>query len=663
MNFFIKERAKEIDIEDIFLDKLAQQTERSHFVSSKKLEVPLAKKGFFSLFIFGFAIFIFLASSTFYLQAQGKAKYESLAQQNKFINFNLAAERGLIYDRNLTPLVKNESTFALWLKKSELSETDLNDILAQVAPVINKPIYFLSELIERNTQDYFLIEENLNHQQLVLLSALESEIPGFKIQKSILRHYEELRSLSHILGYLGKISQDEIEFLEKNNYEFSDLIGKEGVERSYETVLRENKGIVKVGRTAQGKIISQQVIQYPNSGQSLVLSIDAKLQKKSEQALVSVLQESGSVKGAVIILDSSNGEILAMVSWPAFDNNQFAGGISEMAFKKLNEDKNKPQLNRVIAGLYPTGSAIKPIIAAAGLEEGIITEQTSLYCPFKFCVPHQDNQTADCYFDNAYHGTSDVKRAIAESINPFFYFIGGGYTAPPSSSPYFDARLPKKFEGLGILKLAQYLEFFGFGQESKVDLPGEMPGRAPTPEWKEEYFTTPLTQKWYLGDTYNLSIGQGYFLTTPLQLAVAYVPIANKGKIFQPKITKEILLTDGQKKEISPILIKENFISTSTLRIVRQGMRQTVTSPAGSAYSLSDLSVSVAAKTGTAQIYPKKEIYHNWLVAFAPYNESNQNDNKKPPIVLVVLIEEVPGLQKAAQKVGREILQWYFTQP
>jgi len=662
MNLFIKKGVREIEVEDIFLDKLAQRREREHFVSNKKIEVPLDKNGFFSLLVFGFLVFGALAGFTFYLQAEGKDKYNSLAQQNKFINSNLTAERGIIYDCNLIPLVENEASFNLWVKKSDLPQEGIDDILAQIAPIINKSVASLKEQIDQSSQNDLLVEKNLNHQQLVLLSTLESETPGFKIEKSILRRYQATRGLSHILGYLGKISQNEVESLEKNNYEFSDSVGKEGVEKSYEDILKEKKGIVKLERTAQGKIISQQIVQYPSSGQGLILAIDSKLQKKSEEALKAILQKSGAQKGAVVILDSSNGEILTSVSWPSFDNNLFAQGISQADFKRLIEDKNKPLLNRVIAGLYPSGSTIKPTMAVAALEEGIVSETTSLYCPVKLCVKHQFDDGADCYPDNAYHGTTDIKKAIAESVNPFFFMVGGGYTAPSVSSIYYDPRLPKKFEGLGALKIAEYLTKFGFGQKTNVDLSGEAEGRVPTPEWKEKYFKTALLQKWYLGDTYNLSIGQGNFLTTPLQLAAALLPIANNGKMFQPKLGKEILLTSGEKQEIPPVLIKENFISDTTLRIVRQGMRQTVTSGAGSAHYLNDLPIPVAAKTGTAQIYPNKEIYHNWISVFSPYGQSSIA-NKKPPIVMVVLIEEVPGQQRTAQDVAKSILQWYYGVP
>ena len=652
MPLYIKRKVKEVGIEDIFLDKLAQKREQEHFVSSKKLEVPLDKNGFFSLLVFGFLIFGFLAGFTFYLQAQGKEKYNSLSQQNKFTNFNLSAERGIIYDRNLLPLVKNESTFELWVKKSELPKENYNQAIIAISSIIQKPAEFIRNLIDSAIQDDFLIAGDLNHEQLVLLTAEQAEFPGFIIKKNILRQYQGPLSMGHILGYLGKISQGEVAVLQSNNYEFADYIGKEGLEKYYENILKEKKGIVKFARTAQGKIISQEVVQYPASGQSLVLSIDAKLQKKSEQALTLALAENGLKKGVVVILDPRNGEMLTSVSWPSFDNNLFANGISIEDFQRLNDDKNNPQLNRVIAGLYPSGSAIKPVMATAALEEGIVNEKTILYCPPKLCAPHQYDQGADCYPDNAYHGYTDVKRAIAESVNPFFYMIGGGYTAPKPSNEYYDPKLPKKFEGLGIMKIAQYLNLFGFGQTANIDLPGEASGRVPAPEWKEAYFKTPATQKWYLGDTYNLSIGQGYFLTTPLQLAQAIMAIANSGKLYQPKIAKEILLDNNQKQAIPPILIRENFVASSTLKIVRTGMRQTVTSPAGSAHSLNVLPIAVSAKTGTAQIYPNKKIYLNWIAVYAP------SDN--PEMVMVVLIEEVVGLKSTAQRVAREILDWQF---
>ena len=653
---------KEVEIEDVFLDRLAQKREKENLISSKRLETPLDKKAFFGLLVAGFFIFCLLTGFTFYLQIQGKEKYESLAQQNRFVNSNIAATRGVIYDRNKIPLVENESSFDLWLKKSALPGDREEYIIGEVALSLKKSPDIIKEQIRSANQDDILIEKNLNHEQLVLLSVKEQEITGFRSRKNIVRHYQEPQSLSHILGYLGKISPDDLTSLDLADYNLQDYIGKSGVEKTYEKILKENKGLVNIQRTAQGKIVSQEIVEYPSSGNSLVLSLDLALQKKAEQILSSMIKESGSKKeaGVVIIMDYSNGEIMAMVSLPTFDNNLFSGGISQDDFQKILEKKNNPQFNRSIAGLYPTGSTAKPFVGLGALEEGLISEQTTIYCPENLCVAHQFDDKADCYPDWKYHGPANITRAIAESVNPFFYIIGGGYTAPKRASSFYNERLPKKFEGLGALRIAQYLSLFGFGKETGIDLPSELAGRVPTPEWKQNYFKTPASQKWYLGDSYNLSIGQGYFLATPLQVAQAFGAIANNGKMFRPKLGKEIITPDGKTQEIPSVLIKESFVSSSSLAIMRAAMKETVVSPVGSAHILNSLPVSVAAKTGTAQIYPNKDIFHNWVAAFTPFAQAEIKNEKNRPLVIVVLIEEVPGLSRIAVRAAYDILEWYY---
>jgi len=647
-------RSQEINIEDIFLDKLAKSDATHAAVSERKLEVPLKRVNFFCLLLFGIFVFGVLATVTFRLQVYGKEEYSAMAEQNKYINFNLTSERGVIYDRNNNQLVYNEASFDLWLTKSELPE-DNDGILREISFMIDKPLQELAEEIATSTGSIILIKKDLNHRALILLETKKDELPGFRVKKRILRHYQELASLGHILGYLGKMTTEEFTKLAEKGYEFGDSIGKDGVERMYEQTLKEKKGQVQVERTAKGTVLSQQVVEYPKSGNSLVLALDLDLQKKVEAVLQNTLKDTGSKKGAVVVLDPNNGEVLSSVSLPGFDNNLFSGGISFEDFKALNENPNNPQLNRVTSGYYPAGSTIKPFIALGALSEGLITENTSIYAPLELCIPHLYTQEGECFRDHSYHGWTDVKRAIAESVNPFFYIIGGGYTRPPYSSEFYDDRLPKSFEGLGVRRIKTYLDLFGFGETTNIDLPSEVKGRVPTPEWKENYFSTAESQKWYLGDTYNLSIGQGYLLSTPLQLAIGISAIANDGKLVEPRIVKEIVNPQtGEKEEISGQHFKEVEADKEILGIIRRGMRQTVSSGAGSARRLNDLSVNVAAKTGTAQIYPRKEIYHNWIAAFAPY--------ENPEVVIVVLIEEVEGLQVAAQSTAKEILKYYFNE-
>jgi len=655
----IRRYGREIEIEDIFLDKLAKSKEQDTDIANIKLEVPLKRANFLVLMILILAIFLFFISFVFYFQIFQNNNYKIQAEKNNSLITHFSAERGIIYDRTMKQLVKNEANFDLYLNVENLSNSTTVEIaLESLHGLINltdpTPPIGAEGWGRSTTSQQILVKENLSQMDLVLLETKKTQMPFLEIKKHTVRHYTADACLGHILGYLGKISQNEYASLEES-YDFSDYIGRAGVEKQYESVLREKKGAIQIDRNALGNELSQKVISQPSSGDHLVLSLDLALQQKSLSALSQALANIGSSKGVVIALNPQNGEVLAFVSMPCFDNNLFAFGITQSDLDKLNANKSNPLLDRAISGLYPTGSSIKPFMASAGLEEGIITPNTSLYCPATLCVENQYQKgTANCYPDNKFHGWTNIKRAIAESVNPFFYMVGGGYQSPGPGSKFYVPEMPKNFVGLGIARVKEYLNLFGFGEKTGIDLPSEQEGRVPDPAWKQEYFKTALEQKWYLGDTYNLSIGQGYLLATPLQLAVGYAAIANNGKLIQPHFAKSFLNSQtNQAVDFAPKTTRENFISTSTLEIVRQGMRQTVTSPAGNAFSLNSLPVAVAAKTGTAQSYGKAEIYNNWIGAFAPYD--------KPEIVLVVMIEEVPGLRGSAQQTAKSILNWYFS--
>ncbi len=631
----IKRYGKEIEVEDIFWDTLAKSREKETDITNIKLEVPLKRANFFVLMVLVSALFLFLTSFIFYFQIFENSNYKTQAQNNNSLIAHFSAERGIIYDRNMTQLVKNEATFDLYLNAENLpSSTTIETALNNLAGLID--IGFVA-----TTSKQILVKENLSQMDLVLLETKKNQMPFLEIKKHTVRHYEANACLGHILGYLGK--------------DFSDYIGKAGVEKTYENILKEKKGVIQIERDALGNELSQKIISQPSSGDHLVLSLDLSLQQKALAALSQALADINGSKGVVIALNPQNGDVLAFVSMPCFDNNLFSVGITQSDLDKLNANKSNPLLDRAISGLYPTGSSIKPFMAVAGLEEKIITPITSLYCPASLCVENQYQKgTANCYPDNKFHGWTNVKRAIAESVNPFFYMVGGGYQSPGPNSKFYVSEMPNNFTGLGIARVKKYLNLFGFGEKTGNDLPSEQEGRVPDPAWKQNYFKTALEQKWYLGDTYNLSIGQGYLLATPLQLAVGYASIANGGKLIHPHLAKSFLSsTSSIATDFIPETTRENFISTSTLEVVRAGMRQTVTSPAGNAFSLNTLPVAVAAKTGTAQSYGKAEIYNNWIGVFAPY--------ENPQIVLVVMIEEVPGLRGSAQQTAKSILNWYFS--
>ncbi len=648
----IRRYGKEIDIEEIFLDKLAKTREEDAYTTSIKLEVPLKRVNFMFLMALVFLVFLLFFGFVFYFQIIKNKEYSDQAQKNNSLVAHFSAQRGIIYDRNMKQLVKNEATFDLYLNIDQLPASTTPEVaLETLYELLNwKPVEGSTDLSLKN----ILVKEGLSQMDLVLLETKKNQMPFLETKKHIVRHYETDACLGHVLGYLGKISQDEYISLE-DSYDFSDYIGRAGIEKVYESILKEKKGAIQIDRDALGNELSQKIISQPSSGDHLVLSLDLGLQQKAVTVLSQALADIRGSKGVVIALDPQNGEVLAFVSMPCFDNNLFAFGITQDDLNKLNENKSNPLLNRATSGLYPTGSTIKPFMASAGLEEGIITPKTTLYCPATLCVESQFIKgEATCFPDNKYHGWTNVKRAIAESVNPFFYMIGGGYQSPGQNSKFYVSEMPKNFIGLGILRVKEYLNLFGFGEKTGIDLPSEQEGRVPDPAWKQDYFKTALEQKWYLGDTYNLSIGQGYLLATPLQLANGYAAIANGGKLIQPHLAKSFLSsTSTLATDFVPKITRENFISISTLEVVRSGMRQTVTSPAGNAFSLNSLPVAVAAKTGTAQSYGKAEIYNNWIGAFAPYD--------KPEIVLIVMIEEVPGLRGSAQQTAKSILNWYFS--
>jgi penicillin-binding protein 2 len=359
----------------------------------------------------------------------------------------------------------------------------------------------------------------------------------------------------------------------------------------------------------------------------LVLSVDYDLQKKSEEILTAEMDRLKLKKGAVIVMDPNNGEIISLVSLPAYNNNLFSGGIKTEEYEKLIKDANQPLFDRAIAGEYPSGSTVKMVVAAAALQEKVISEKTSVFSSGGLRV-------GIWFFPDwkaGGHGWTDVRKALADSVNTFFYYIGGGY---------------ESFTGLGIDRLVKYFRLFGLGDKTGIDLPNEAMGFVPSKEWKEKV----RDEKWYIGDTYHLAIGQGDLLVTPLQIARWTAFFANSGKIVSPHLVKKILDENGNSAEEIIPEVKQGIIDPYNVEVVRQGMRRAVT--AGSAKRMQDLPVETAAKTGTAQWSTVKDP-HAWFTAFAPY--------KDPEIVVTVLVEEGKEGSQVALTVAHEIVKYYFS--
>ena len=619
----------EIEPEEVLLDKLAKKKEEEIGIFEKKLEVPIFKTTLFRFFLLLLSILAILYLRTFQLQILQAEEFQIKSNTNKFLISKIKAERGVIYDQNFKQLVFNKLSFDLVLSKNELpkEEKEREKVLKEVSSILKIDSGKLKEKI--NSQDEkIIISENLDHQTLIVLETKIEELPGFEIEKRIQREYLDGETISHLIGYLGKV----------------DFEGKEGIEKSYNQVLKENPGKILIERDARGKILSQEIVDLPKPGKSLVLWLDFDLQKKIKEEMEKKIKEVGAKGGAAVALDPKTGGVLSLVSLPSFDNNLFSRGISQEEWEKLEKDQRKPLLNRATSGQYLLGSTVKPFIALAALEEKIISQNTKINCQGGIEIPHRYNPDIIYRFgDWAVHGWTDVKKAIAESCNVFFYTIGGGYQGK---------------EGLGPSKIKKFLELFGFGKlvSSDFPIPSFAQGLVGDPEWKKKNFG----ENWWDGDTYNLSIGQGYILSTPLQVARAFAAIANGGKLLKPKFVKEIV--DEEKNVIEVIqseVESEIPIDPKNLQIVKEGMRWAVTgqnSPYASAIALNDLPVAVAAKTGTAQVSRKdcRDCYNIWISVFAPYED--------PKIVLTIVLEDVKGrLSQVVVPVAKEILSWYFT--
>ncbi|MCD6094678.1 hypothetical protein J7J39_02115 [bacterium] len=446
------------------------------------------------------------------------------------------------------------------------------------------------------------------------------------------RVYLDSKYFSHILGYLNEVSPEEIK--EDSYYQSGDRIGREGIEREYEKFLRGKKGRRERVVNAKGKILSDEVKNEPVQGNNLILNINAALQKK----LYDTIKEKVPDKNAVgIAINPQNGKVLALVSIPSYDNNL----ISEKYNEYINDPRN-PLLNRAIAGRYPSGSVIKPLIGAAALQENIITPQTKVNCQGRILIPNPYGGPFTIKRDWKVHHVTDLKKAIAESCNVYFFIVGGG--------GYKDIN-GKQIEGLGIERIKKYLDLFYIEKKLDIDLPGETVGFVPTKQWFDKVQKKKAHRNWSIADVYDVSIGQGFFLTTPFHLAVALASIANGGKIYQPQIVDKITDSTGKIiKDLQVKVLRENFIKKENIESIKEGMRECVISPSGSCRQLQTLPVSSGGKTGTAEASGEP---HAWFVAFAPY--------ENPEILILIFVENGGGGARVAEPIAKEVLEWYFT--
>ncbi len=586
-------------------------------------------------FVVFFVIIILLSGRLFYLQIIRGGYYKSISEGNRIRTEELKANRGLIYDRNKVLLVENVPEFYLMGTKAELP-TDAADVARlsmRVGEVFGTSTQAVFDKLADKDAPYSyqpqVLAENVSERQAVIFETGPEYWQGLRLRSRGQRHYLGDLSLSHTLGYLAKISEAEWKKNEDKGYALDDYVGRTGLELQYEDILKGAKGKreAEVNSSGQEKDL---IMEEPAVlGESLVLSIDEKLQEQAAAALAEGIKKAKAQKGALVAINPQNGEVLALVSYPFFDNNDFVSGISGEKYKELTDNLAQPLFFRSLSGTYPPGSTIKPLMALAGLEDGIITKNTTV------------NSVGGIWVDKWFfpdwkaggHGYTDVRKAIADSVNTFFYYVGGGF---------------EDFKGLGLDKIRKYLIGWGLTRETGIDLPSEAKGFLPTEAWKE----TSKGEQWYIGDTYHLSIGQGDALVTPLQVANYTAMIANDGVLYKPNLLRATIdPKTGQENYTKKEVLESLKIVPENLQTVQEGMRQTVT--AGSARSLSNLPFKVAGKTGTAQA-GGDAANHAWFTCYAPYEAAE--------IAVTVLIENGGGGDVAAVPVARKVLEAWWAE-
>jgi len=620
-HFISRKSNNAAELEEIFVEPTQEET--------NKVEHLIDKKNIKATKIIFFVVLFLLFLQAAYLQIIKGDYYAKKSERNYTRITAVKSPRGIIYDRNQNQIVFNVPVFDLviipydFFKESDKISKKISDLSEAIG--INKNDFDEKiEEINPLSDQPFLILGNIDKEDALIIEEKIKNIDGAELEKSSVRNYVDGNYFSNIIGYNGRINEDELE--KHPDYLLNDIIGKNGLELVYEKQLRGKYGKQEIEVDSFGrkiKIIEQEDCEL---GNNLVLNIDAGLQRKIYDELSEIVEKLETKNGAVAVaINPKNGAVLALVSFPSYNNNLFARGINSGDYDRLLSDEMKPLFNKAISGEYPPGSVIKPLIGAAALQENIIS-------PSKIIVGGEAIYVGSYrYLDWKAHGPVNLVKAIAQSCNVYFYTVGGGHGG---------------IEGLGIERIKKYANLFGFGELLGIDIPEESDGLVPDREWKKNV----KSERWYIGDTYHVSIGQGDILATPLQIAVYTAAIANDGKLFQPQIVdKAIDLNGNTVEDIEPRIIRENFIDLENMKWIQKGMRENVVS--GSGRALANLSVEVAGKTGTAQ-YARNEKTHAWYTAYAPYDD--------PEIALTVLIEGGGEGHAAAVPVAKEVLEWYF---
>jgi len=566
------------------------------------------KKPKFFLFLIIFLITL-LVLRLFYIQVLKYDFYSDLAKRNYLKFIILPAPRGLILDRNNNVLASNKVKYSLYLiPPFEFDERKYK----KLSEILNIPYKDLEKKFKKVSPYYpaMLIKSDLNHKEIALLEGNRENLPSFTINMDLYRYYPNNDIASHILGYMGEVSKDEL-LDEESDYSLGDFVGKWGIEKYYEKFLRGVKGYKSVELFSGNKEYKLLPSKDPKPGNNLVLTIDLELQKLAEEAL-------GDDVGTVIVSDPWTGEILALASSPKFDPNKFIIGFSKEEWQSLITDERNPFHNRAISGLYPPGSIFKLIVALTALEENKVSLKEKFVCTGGLKL---GNLYFACWKKEG-HGIIDFLNGIAQSCNVVFYNLG---------------------LRVGADSISKMAKDFGLDAYTKIDLPGEVKGFIPSPEWKK----STLKESWYPGDTLNMSIGQGYILTTPIEIHLMLSMIATEGYGFKPHLVKKIIDYEGNEvKVFEPEIIRKVNIRKDTWNILKEGMKLVVEKGTGRA-AKSEV-WEVGGKTGTAQ-NPHGES-HAWFGAVFPLDS--------PKYVITVFVEHGKSGGAKCAPIAQKIISY-----
>lgn len=574
-------------------------------------------------------LFFLLLLRLWYLQIIKVDDYRAMSENNRLRFLPVTASRGALMDRNGTVMVNNRPSFSLSIIPQEVK--DVEGMLDRLATLLKLDRAELQERWEKTKgrARYYpvVIAVTITQDQVEIVEENRLRLPGVEVSVKPVREYAFQNSAAHLLGYIGEVSDKELDNAAYSDYNPGDYIGKNGIEKAWEKELHGSDGGRQLEVDSRGRVLRVLSESSPSVGNSLVLTVDSRLQRTAEQAF-------GGQAGAAVVMNVTNGEVLAFVSSPTFDPALFAGRIPADIWKGYLEDKRHPLENKALSGQYPPGSTFKMLTALAGLEAGVVNENTTVHCDGAY---QMGGSKFRCWSKSG-HGGVNLRKSLKESCDVYYYQLG---------------------EKLGVDRIAAMAERFMLGRELGIGLQNEKKGLIPTSAWKLKRFG----KKWFPGETLPVAIGQGYVLMTPIQLASMVATVANEGTIYRPHLVKKVVDPDGKTiKEFSPEVLGTTGISPASFKKVKQGLFAVVNDPGGTGANARLWDVKVAGKTGTSQVVKlgedrKKAVAyqykdHGLFVAFAPF--------EKPEVAVAVVVEHGGGGGAVAAPIAGKILRNYF---